>query len=384
MSLRRVIVEAETADMNVTEFCRLHGISTWFFWDLRRRYAIDGEAVLEPTSRAPKRVANKTPTMVEDAIVAKRKELLDAGLDAGPGTIAFHLRDLDGVPSEATIWRILKARGFITPDPSKAPKRTGRRFTAERANDCWQLDDTFWRLADDTTVKIFNVIDDHSRLLVASTAMAGCTAPEVLGSMADAAVVLGWPARFLSDNAKTFRYTLADAMAQIGVAAGHSRPYHPQTCGKVERFHQTLKRWLDGQPRAQTLDELQALLDVFRHIYNHQRPHRSLDKSFPAEVWANAPKSGPSDRPLNTPTAVYRSVVHNGLCDAGNRYCVTIGARYNRQSALLVITGTACHVFVDGHLVRALTLDPTRRHQRLYNRPGRPSAPTVREDPRHP
>src|SRR4051812_3714773 len=160
MALRRTIVGLDTDGLNVAEFCRLHGISTWFFYDLRRRFTLEGEAVLEPRSRAPKVVANRTPVAVEDAVVAMRKHLEEAGLDAGPASIAFHLRDLPGLPSEATIWRILKARGFIVDEPAKAPKHSYRSFTAERANDCWQLDDTFWALADDTPVKILNVIDD--------------------------------------------------------------------------------------------------------------------------------------------------------------------------------------------------------------------------------
>src|SRR5256885_2040883 len=148
VSLRRAIIDAEVAGLNVAQFCRDHGISTWFFWDLRRRHRAEGDVVLEPKSRAPRVVANKTPDAVEDAIVAKRKELIDAGLDAGPETIAFHLADLDGVPSPSTIWRILRARGFVVHQPAKAPKRSGRSFTAARANDCWQLDDTIWSLAD--------------------------------------------------------------------------------------------------------------------------------------------------------------------------------------------------------------------------------------------
>ena len=248
MSVRRMIVEVDTAGLNVTRFCADHGISTWLFWDLRRRFAVGGLDAIEPKSRAPRRVANKTASDVEDAVVAKRKELVDAGLDAGPASIAFWLRDLPGVPSEATIWRVLKARGFIVADPSKRPKRSGRRFSADRANECWQLDDTAWELADGTEVKILNVIDDHSRLLVASAALERCTGTAALAVIAAAAATLGWPSWFLSDNAKAFRETLAGALGAMGIRAGHSRPYHPQTNGKVERFHQTLKQWLAKQP----------------------------------------------------------------------------------------------------------------------------------------
>ena len=383
MSLRRTIVEVDTDGLNVAEFCRHHAVSTWLFWDLRRRFAADGPDALESKSRAPHRVANKTGLEVEDMIVAKRKELDGAGLDAGAATIAWHLRDLDGLPSESTIWRILKARGFIVDDPSKAPKGAGKRFTAERVNECWQLDDTGWDLADGTEVKIFNVVDDHSRLLVASVAMATCTGAGAFSALACAAAVLGWPTRFLSDNARAFRHVLANALAELGVASSHSRPFHPQTNGKVERFHQTLKKWLERQPRAATIDELQAQLDCFRHLYNHQRPHRSIDRNVPADAWTRGPKSGPADHPLTAPTETWRTTVADGRVWAGSRYCITIGAKHNGSEAIIVLTATKCHTFINARLVRALTIDPTRQHQPLHNRPGRPTT-TVREVSRHP
>lgn len=375
MSLRRIIVEVDTTTLNVTEFCAQHGVSTWFFYDLRRRFSAGGYDAIEPRSRAPRTVANKTSAQVEDLIVAKRKELLDTGLDGGAESIAFHLRHVPGLPSPSTIWRRLKDRGFITADPSKAPKATHRRFNAARANQSWQLDDTGWELADGTEVKILNVIDDHSRLLVASAAMATCTGAATLAVLAVVATVLGWPARFQSDNARAFRDVLAPALAGLGIAAARSRPYHPQTNGKVERFHQTLKRWLAKQPPARTLAELQAQLDLFRYIYNHQRPHRGIDRRIPATVWEQAPKDGPANRPLGAPTQLHNSVVTNGMLPAGRRYRISVGAQHTGQAALVVITGTACHVFIDGRLIRQLTLDPTKKDQTLYTRPGRPSQP---------
>jgi transposase InsO family protein len=373
MSLRRLIVEVDVSSVNVSEFCRTHGIGRSFFYGLRARHRAEGDAGLEARSRAAIRVANKTPVEVEDRIVAMRKHLVDEGLDAGPASIAFWLKGLEGLPSEATIWRILTARGFITPEPAKAPKSAYRTFVAERANDCWQLDDTTWALADGTEVKILNIIDDHSRLLVASTAVASCTGAAALVVLACAAAVLGWPARFLSDNAPAFRHVLAQALAPLGVGSGHSRPYHPQTNGKVERFHRTLKQWLAARPAATDLPELQTQLDEFRFFYNHHRPHRSLRRATPAAVWANAPKSGPADRPLAPPSRISTSRVHNGIVWAGRRAQISIGAAHNGNDALIITTGTACHVFVDGRLARALTLNPDRVHQPLHPRPGRPT-----------
>lgn len=379
MSVRRLIVEVDVEGLNVTEFCALHGISRWFFYEQRRRFEVEGEAGLEPRSRAPKTVANRVSPEVEDAIVAERKRLEDAGLDAGPATIWCHLpvRLKPGVvvPSEATIWRVLKRRGFITAQPAKAPRRAMRRFTADRANECWQIDDTGWQLADGTDVKIINIIDDHSRVLAGSTAVQTTNTATVFSAFCDAADRWGWPERFLSDNAPELKHGLADALRPLGVAAAHSRPYHPQTCGKVERFHQTLQQWLRAQPAAETLDELQTLLDQFADIYNHQRPHRSLGRQTPASIWETSPKAGPADHPLGQPTVIHHdlTVGGNGVVHVGRRLAISLGVKHAGNTVTVIITGSTCHVFSYGQLIRQLTIDPSRRNQPLYDRPGRPT-----------
>lgn len=375
MSLRLAVVMLDTATVDVTEFCRAHKISTTWFYDLRKRYAAEGEAGLVARSRAPINPAGRTPPWVEDEVVTIRKELVDAGLDAGPATVRFHLRGrVEPVPSEATIWRILRARGQIAPHPNKAPKPRGS-FTAARANECWALDDTTWTLADGSEVKILNVIDDHSRLLVASVVVGrSCTGAATLAALATAANQWGWPERIWADNAKAFKDTLANALRPLGVITSHTKPYHPHSNGKVERFHQTLKQWLDRQPAATTTTELQDLLDRFQTIYNTQRPHRSIGRRYPADVWTNAEKTGPGDRPLGTPTTTttHTATVHNGYAVA-SRYLISIGAAHTGRQALTIITDTNAHVFIDGHLVRQLTINPANRIQPLYNRPGRPT-----------
>jgi transposase InsO family protein len=375
MSVRRLIVDVDLDGLNVRQFCREHGISTWFFYDLRRRHEEDGDAALEPKSRAPHRVANRISGDVEDLIVAVRKELDDGGFDAGPATIRYQLegRGVAPIPSEATIWRTLKARGLIVAEPAKAPKHAGKRFVAARANEVWQTDDTAWMLADGTEVKILNVLDDHSRLLVASVAAMTVSGAFALSVFAAAAAMLGWPARFLSDNAKAFRHVLADALHELGIGSRHSRAHHPQTNGKVERFHQTLKQRLRKQARASTLTDLQTQLDRFRAIYNHQRPHRALGRRFPADVWSAAPKTGPSPRPLGTPTRIYHGIVNGGTLRVAQRWRISLGAELNNQRAIAVVTGLECHVFVNGRLARKLTLNPDRVDQPRYTRPGRPS-----------
>lgn len=385
MSVRRLIVEVDVDGLNVTEFCRLHGVSTWFFYDLRRRYAVDGEAALESRSRAAKTVANRTPDWVEDVVVELRKTLDDAGLDAGPATIWTHLeaRLPSGtvVPSEATIWRILTRRGFITPEPKKAPKHAHRTFAAERANECWQLDDITWTLLDGIEVKIITLIDDCTRLCPSLKAVVSVNGDTAFDAFATAADKWGWPARFLSDNANAYKKTLAAAVGALGVDHRHGRPYHPQTQGKVERFHQTLQKWLKAQPRATSLEQLQTQLDIFCDIYNNQRPHRAIGRKPPAVVYAQTPKSGPADLPLATPTTLHRVTVSNGVCYINKTYSISVGATHTGQEATIIVTGLTCHVFIAGRLIRQLQLDPTRRNQPLYDRPGRP---TMSDAPRHP
>jgi transposase InsO family protein len=376
MSVRRLVVEVDLDGLNVSRFCREHGISTWFFYQLRKRFAVEGEAALQPRPPIAKTVPNRTPGWVEDLIIDLRKELDGAGLDAGPATIRFHLSDRLGAgtapPSEATIWRILTRRGFVVPTPDKAPKHAHRTFAAERANECWQIDDITWQLANRDGVKIITLIDDCTRLCPGLAAVETVNGDSAFEAFSEAAVRWGWPAWFLSDNAATYRHTLAAAVGELGVDHRHGRPNHPQTQGKVERFHQTLQKWLAVQPPAPNLSDLQTQLDQFTQIYNHSRPHRAIQRRTPASVFAATPKAGPANRPLGTPTSIHRVTVTGGTCHINKRLSITVGAIHNGRQATVIITGPACHVFIGGRLTRHLTLDPTRRYQPLYPRPGRP------------
>ena len=125
------------------------------------------------------------------------------------------------------------------------------------------------------------MIDDHSRLFICSHAYSYVKARDVVESFHRAAQLHGLPAALLSYNGAVFTGTarhgkvaLQTELERLGIAAKNSRPYHPQTCGKIERLHQTLKRYLDKQPLPATLGDLQAQLDAFVHYYNHIRPHR--------------------------------------------------------------------------------------------------------------
>jgi transposase InsO family protein len=226
---------------------------------------------------------------LEDRIVRLRKEPSKQGLDAGADTIRCHLQRDRGstrVPATSTIWRILTRRGFVTPQPRKRPKSAGTRFCAAMPNERWQADVTHWWLADGTEVEILNIEDDHSRLDLASDARLTTTGADVVAGFRKAFRRHGIPARVLTDNAAIFtgkprrggRVALEIELDLLGVRLDHCRAYRPQTCGKVERFHQTQTKWLAAQPPAQTIEQLQRQLDRFRRYYNTVRPHRAIGR----------------------------------------------------------------------------------------------------------
>ena len=164
----------------------------------------------------------------------------------------------------------------------------------------WQVDITHWQLAEGEHAEILNVIDDHSRLFICSHAYGYVKAGDVVESFHRAAELHGLPAALLSDNGAVFTGTarhgkvaLQTELERLGVAAKNSRPYHPQTCGKIERLHQTLKRYLDAQQSAATLSDLQAQLDAFVHYYNHIRPHRASQAAHRYRPTAVASKPSP-------------------------------------------------------------------------------------------
>jgi transposase len=197
----RFVVEAHLKEgRSVAELARAHGVHRSWVYKLLKRCRLEGEAGLVARSRRPKTSPSRIFDLYEDEIVALRKQLLDNGFDAGAETIKAHLaRRHESVPSVSTIWRVLKARGFVTPEPHKRPKSSYIRFEASLPNECWQADMTHYCLADGTAVEILNIIDDHSRLCVASRAFVTTRAADVVRSLHYSAAVYGFPASFLSD-----------------------------------------------------------------------------------------------------------------------------------------------------------------------------------------
>jgi transposase InsO family protein len=379
MDLGRFLVEAVVAGgASPSELARSHPISRSWLFRLLARYKAGGYPALEPRSRRPKSCPSRTAPEIQQAIVELRHQLVNAGLDAGPQTIAHHLRLRFGTtPSRPTIWRILKSKSLITPQPHKRPKSSWIRFEADLPNEMWQADSTHWQLADATDVEILNLIDDHSRFCLASVVFLSVKAPDVLETFFAAAESYGYPAKFLTDNAAVFsgtprkgRVVLESELDRLGIETKHSTPYHPQTCGKVERFHQTLKRYLQRQAPAHNLAHLQLQLDSFRLYYNQQRPHRSVDGRTPFQAFQARLKAHPS---LPTPPVQYR--VRRDRLDGEGRVTVRylgrlrhlyVSYKLKRRPVTLLVAGPHLRVIAeDGSILRDLVLDPTRNYQRV-------------------
>jgi transposase InsO family protein len=380
MSLARLVVTAVRIEgRSKSEVAREYGVSRQWVHELIRRFDTEGEAGLEPRSRRPRTSPGRTSDGIEDAIVSLRKSLAEEGLDAGAHTIAYHLeRGPGSTPSVATIWRILSRRGFVTPQPQKRPKSSFIRFCAEQPNERWQADITHWLLADGAPIEILNVVDDHSRLLIASEAREVFKAADVVATFHEAFGAQGLPASVLTDNGAVFtaaprggRCAMESELASLGIAYRHSSPYHPQTCGKVERFHQTLKRYLARQPKAQNREELQEQIEVFAIYYNTCRPHRALGRRTPADAFAARPKATPLT-PIEPPPAHFRvrkdRVDTTGVVTLRHRSRLLhlgLGRRYAGIRVLVLVADLRVRVVTeDGELIRELTLDPSRDYQR--------------------
>ncbi|MDX2376760.1 IS481 family transposase [Microbacterium sp. LRZ72] len=312
MKPKNLVIVRAVRDQGLThaEAAARFGVTRQWVHTLVTRYDAEGPAGVAPRSRAPRTHPATTPPTVRARVLDLRRELTKQGADAGPATIAWHLEH-DGyrAPSTATIRRILHAEGLITPAPEKRPRSSYIRFEADLPNECWQADITHWHLASGTRVEILDFLDDHSRFLLDIRVAAAFTGPMVVTAMTELIAQYGAPTSTLTDNGLVFTTRLArfkgarggfeKLLAAHGITQKNGRPGHPQTQGKIERFHQTLKRFLAARPLPDTTDDLQALLTEFQTWYNTRRPHRSVGRRTPHHAYTALPKA--------TPTGPHRS-----------------------------------------------------------------------------
>jgi putative transposase len=367
---------------NVAEWCRINGVERRTFYRHRERVAAEG--AWTERSRRPHRSPTASSDWLVARVVALREELKP---DNGADNIrAGLLEEIDDpawpaglvVPSRATINRILGRAGLLVRNPKKRPKSSWRRFAYARPRDCFQIDGTEHALADGSTVVAIDIIDDCSRLWVASHVAARETAAAAIAALAGAVAEVGAPGLVLADNGSAFsggarhknltrpgRFTVA--VLAHGSRLIHSSPYHPQTLGKCERLHQTADKLLAHffpDPPA-SIAELQTRLDFVRAHYNHRRRHSAVGTT-PRRAWDRAPAhGGPEHLPLQTDATVHRlTVAGHGTVALGYKTTVRIGAAYAGTEVTALVNGNHVTIYApDGNPIGGLTLNPAKRYQ---------------------
>jgi transposase InsO family protein len=335
-----------------------------------------GPEALEPRRRGPRHPPALTALEVEDEIVWWRKHLGDAGFDAGARTIRYHLGQAhDHVPSLSTIHRVLRRRGFVVDQPQKRPRSAWIRFAADLPNECWQADMTHWHVGEDK-VEILHFIDDCSRAVLASKVLATATAPDTIELFYATAGTWGLPASVLSDNGAIFTAAYRGAatgleidLAALGITFKHGKPYHPQTQGKIERYHQTLKKWLCAKDEFDSIESLQRGVDFFARYYNEIRPHQAHGRP-PLAIYNERDKAAPSIDGQRVPpsTKVRRDRVDtNGTVTLRHRsklHHVGVGRARRHERVLMLVADLDIRILdAKGTLLRHLTLDPSKDYQ---------------------
>jgi len=387
MSKARVIVLSVVHQgLTKAEAARKFDVSWQWVHTLVTRYETGGLDALEPRSRRPSSSPNLTSEQTRARILELRRQLTADGLDAGPITIAWHLdRESIDVPAVSTIRRIITDAGLIVPEPSKRPRSSYLRFAADQPNETWQSDFTHWALADGTDIEILNWLDDHSRLLLSCTAHNRVTGPLVVATFTTNINEYGPPASTLTDNGTVYtaRFTRGKnafeyLLTSLHITQKNGHPYHPQTQGKIERFHQTLKLWLGKQPPAATLADLQDQLDRFRIIYNQQRPHRALGRHTPQQAYDATIKATPHNAPLSAHYRVRTDIVDRdgkvSIRRAGKMHHLGIGRTHTAAPVLILIdkdTATVTHL-TTGEILSNHLIEPDKSYWRDQNKkPGR-------------
>jgi transposase InsO family protein len=360
---------------NVAAECRRLGESRATFYKYAQRFRGEGVDGFYPRSRRPLTSPLATASEVEDAVVRARKELDGDGWDGGADSIGFWLHEHPDrlppgapVPSRATINRILRRRGVAELVPQRRPRRADRRFEAEHPNSRWQMDGFVVKLADGTKVVVLHVLDDCSRMDLGLHVMRSENGPEVWAGFVASASQHGLPREVLTDNGTAFSGKRRGWMAPLevnldalGVHAVTSSPGHPQTCGKVERAHKTVRKWLRKHPQAESVHQLQQLLETYRGEYNQRRRKQHLGGLTPAQRYALGPVDGPTPAP-HPGTVILTAKVSASGCIGVLGTLVGIGRRHAGRHLTLIRQGRQIAVFDSDHFLAHLDLKPGRRY----------------------
>ena len=381
MSKRRaailsVVVEGRTQ----AETARQHKVSESTVSRWVARYRAEGDTAFEARSRRPRTAPAAICDETVELVVNLRAELESQGLDAGPHTVCWHLQQRHQITvSPSTMRRRFVDLGLVEPNPKKRPRSSYVRFEADLPNEMWQSDFCHWPLSEGSTTEIITWLDDHCCCALSVTVHWRITGPIVVDTFDQTCVDHGVAASTLTDNAMVYttrfsggkggRNAFEARLAYLDIEQKNSAPNHPTTCGKVERFQQTLKKWHTARTPANDLNELQALLNEFVDTYNNHRPHRALRRTTPAAAYNRLPKATPEHNSAD----VHFRVRHDRIDKTGSvtirhnsrLHHIGIGRAHKHTPVTLLVADLDIRVVATqtGELLRHLTLNPTRDYQ---------------------
>lgn len=320
MLLREEFVRlARGKEANRAALCRRFGISRKTGYKWLERFDAAGQTALADESRRPRRSPTRTEAAVEQAILVLR----DAHPAWGARKLRRRLQDLGGsdLPAPSTVQAILARHGRI--DLAESSKhQPWQRFEQVQPNALWQMDFKGHFAVGAARCHPLTVLDDHSRFNLCLQACADEQGRTVQARLTDTFRCYGLPQRLAVDNGSPWGDTwdspytpLVAWLIRLGVGVSHSRPYHPQTLGKDERFHRTLKAEVLARQAFLDLDTAQCCFDRWRSIYNFERPHEALDLQTPATRYAPSPHPFPEELPPieYVPGDIVRRVQQHGF-----------------------------------------------------------------------
>lgn len=376
-----IVIAVLEGGMSTRDAAQRFGISQRWVRALVRKARLEGIEAIKPGSRRPKTNPNQTSQEVRQRIFFIRDELKRSGLDAGPESIWDRLDEPR--PHPTTIYRILRAAGKVEPEPRKRPKRSYIRFQASLPNQMWQSDFTHVSLANGTQVEVITWLDDHSRYALHISAYKRVTGHIVVDTFTQAAHQHGYPTSTLTDNGMVYTARFAAGargegnqknmfeklLADLGIQQKNGHPGHPTTQGKVERFQATLKQWIKAQPPPQTLDDLNKQLGEFQTIYNQKRPHRSLNRQTPHQVYNALSKAEPTikegnqtwrtrhDKVGSTGTLTYRYT--------GKLKHLGIGRQHAFKPVIILANGPHTMIIerTTGEIIAEHNINPNKNYQ---------------------
>jgi len=368
--------------MNVSATCRALGISRKTFYKYVARFHAIGVEGFYPDSRRPRSSPTRLSVELEDVLITIRKQEADAGWDYGADAVLMRLEEQiaagtgpgsawpadRGLPARSTVNKVFDERGQLEKVPQRKPRRRVLRFERTEVNALWQFDGFDYRLACGRTVTVLQLTDDCSRVDLALQAAVSENGHDVWTTFCLAVERYGLPVQLLTDNGNAFSgrrrgwvSVFERRLIDLGVRAISSSVSHPQTCGKNERSHQRVQKWLSRRPVAADLAQLQGLLDEYREGFNNRR-NMVLDKLTPHQRFDLGPLATVPDLPTEI-TILTRHIVSATGSIGLDGLLIGLGRRHQAQPAVVFRTGAFAAIFVNDVLARTLTLDYTRRYQ---------------------